>query len=762
MSPIEREAHNTREARASDAPVAAPPEARVDILVVDDNRSNLLAVEAMLADLGQNLVFAQSGRDALRHLLEQDFALALLDVQMPELDGFETARIIRTRERTRHMPIIFLTAFGKSEEKIARGYELGAVDFLFKPLVPEVLKAKVQAFVELSRKGEEIKRQAQLLRESEQREHERRLAEAAQRWESERLREEMARERRNAETLAATVAERERAEVALQRSNQRLRLLADVANLLLLSARPEDVLGGIFERLGAHLGLESFVCYLTDDDGESFRLGPHNFADPDDIDPERGEGCPLARHVALGREAVIGEGVQSSDSAPLRLARASGMRACVAAPLIARDRLLGTLSFCTRESDVVDADAVPMLNAVCDQVAMAVERARLIDELSQRNVDLAEMGRRKDEFLAILAHELRNPMAPIVNAVRVLRTPAVSPEAASRSRDAIDRQIHHMVRLVDDLLDVARITSGKISLRRERTSLAAVVSDAVQTTAPSVERRGQRLSLSLPPAEVTLWADPTRIAQVIANLLSNASRYSPESSTIALSCSQEGDEVVVRVRDRGAGIEPEMLEQVFELFVQAGRKVGQSQGGLGLGLSLVKSLVELHGGVVEARSEGLGRGSEFVVRLPLSLEGAPTEEPPREPETAPSFPPAEAASGLRVLVIDDNADVREIMRDYLELRGHTVELAEDGQSGIDAALSQRPQVALVDIGLPGLDGYEVAAAIRARAPDLPIRLIALTGFGRPEDRRRAIAAGFDDHLVKPVDPEQVHQLLVSR
>ncbi|MEZ4408692.1 MAG: response regulator [Polyangiales bacterium] len=741
-------------------PAPAPSEAKVDILVVDDSRNNLLAVEAMLADLGQNLVFAQSGRDALRHLLEQDFALALLDVQMPELDGFETARIIRTRERTRHMPIIFLTAYGKSDEQIARGYELGAVDFLFKPLVPEILKAKVQAFVELSRKSEEIKRQAQLLREGEKREHERRLAEAAQRWEAERLREEMARERRNAETLAATVAERERAEVALQRSNQRLRLLADVANLLLLSARPEDVLGGIFERLGAHLGLELFVCYLTDDDGQGFRLGPHNFPETDDIDPAKGDGCPLARHVASGREVVIGEWVQLGDSRPLALARAKGMRACVGLPLLARERLLGTLAFCTRESDTVDPDAVPMLNAVCDQVAMAVERARLIDELSLRNVDLAEMGRRKDEFLAILAHELRNPMAPIVNAVQVLRLPSVTPEAASRSRDAIDRQIHHMVRLVDDLLDVARITSGKISLRRERVSLASVVSDAVQTTAPSVEQRGQRLSLSLPPTEVTLWADPTRIAQVIANLLNNASRYSPAGSNIALTCAVADEVVEVRVRDRGTGIEPEMLDQVFELFVQAGRKVGQSQGGLGLGLSLVKSLVELHGGTVEARSEGLGMGSEFVVRLPLTPGEASDEEAPREP--AQSFPPAEPDAGLRVLVIDDNADVREILRDYLELRGHTVEVAEDGQSGIDLALSSRPQVALVDIGLPGLDGYEVAAAIRARAPDLAIRLIALTGFGRPEDRRRAMDAGFDAHLVKPVDPEQVHQLLVAR
>ena len=723
---------------------------RVDILVVDDNRNNLLAIEELLGDLGLNVVRAQSGVEALRCLLAQDFALALLDIQMPELDGFQTAEIIRSRDRSRHMPIIFLTAYGRSDEQISRGYELGAVDFLFKPIVPFVLRAKVAAFVDLFRKTEEIKRQSRLLRDIEKREYERQLVEANQRWEAERLREEMIKERRVAETLARTVAERERAEVALQASNRRLELLADLASRLLLGPHPEELLGTLYGQLSEHLHLEVYSNYLVD--GPGLRLAAH--AGPADVV----EGLraspvdPLAEQVAAQRVARVAEDVQRSDDPALALARAVGLRACACFPLVAQDHLLGTLTFGTRTRDALAHDDVAVLRVVGDQVAMALERTRLIDELSVRNRSLAEDDRRKDEFLAMLAHELRNPLAPIVNSVQLLRLPDASPEVSARACAIIDRQVRHMARLVDDLLDLARITSGKIELRFAPVTLASIIEHAVQTSAPLLQQREQRLSVTLPPEEVTLFADATRLAQVAANLINNAARYSPAGAPVRVDCAVEGGEAVIRVSDEGIGIEPEMLSRIFELFVQSDRRPDRSQGGLGLGLTLVRRLVEMHRGSVTAHSEGLSRGSVFEVRLPIS--GPATA-------LAPERQPATGRASRRVVLVEDNADVRESMQICLESWGHTVETADDGPSGLELVLRRRPEVALIDIGLPGLDGHQVAAAVRARAPELSVRLIALTGYGRPSDRELALASGFDAHLVKPVDLDLLQSVLTE-
>jgi len=736
-------------------PCVAGVTGKVDILIVDDNPKNLLAFEAVLADLGENIVCAPSGTEALRCLLEHDFALTLLDIQMPELDGFQTAEIMRTRERSRHMPIIFLTAFTKSDEQVSQGYSLGAVDFLFKPIVPHILRAKVMAFVELFRKTEEIKRQAQFLRDVEKRQHERHLAAAGQRWEADRLREEMIKERKLGETLARTLAERDLAELAMQASNRRLLLLSEVASRLQLGARPEEILHSLYGQLAAHLRLEVYCNYLVEDEGEGLRLTAHGGIPFERLDAiQSGDIEPLSALVASQRRSRVGECVQVSDDPALAFFASLGLRACACFPLVAQGRLLGTLAFGTRTRDAFEPDDVSLLQVICDQVAMALERARLIQELSRHNKALADDDRRKDEFLAMLAHELRNPLAPIVNAVGVLRLPEAPPDVIARACDAIDRQVRHLVRLVDDLLDVARITSGKIELRREATRLSAVIDHAVQTSISLIQKRNQRFTASLPADDVTLFADSTRLAQVVSNLLNNASRYSPPDSDIELTAVVEGSSVVITVRDQGIGIQLEMLAQIFDLFVQSDRRPDRSQGGLGLGLTLVRNLVEMHEGTVAARSQGLGHGSEFAVCLPVVSPDTVA------PVTLPKTLEPALKQGLRVILIEDNADVREILHDYLVLRGHSVEVASDGRGGVEKVLEQRPQVALVDIGLPGIDGYQVASEIRARAPDLMIRLIALTGYGRPSDKKRALGAGFDMHLVKPVDPEELHQLLI--
>ncbi len=377
------------------------------------------------------------------------------------------------------------------------------------------------------------------------------------------------------------------------------------------------------------------------------------------------------------------------------------------------------------------------------------DRKRLMAELRRRADELAEADRRKDEFLAVLSHELRNPLAPIRNAVELLRG---GEAGRGRARDVIERQVAQLSRLVDDLLDVSRITRGKVTLRRERVSLSEVVARAVETVRPLIDARGHSLMVRVDAEPPRLDADPTRLEQVVANLLNNAAKYTGERGHITVRAGREGGEAVVRVRDTGAGIPADVLPHVFDLFRQADRTLDRSEGGLGIGLTLVKRLAELHGGRVEAHSDGPGRGSEFVVRLPLSAGPAPPAPPPA---------PRPAPAARRVLVVDDNADAADTLAALLHGRGHAVRVARDGDAALLAAREFGPEVVLLDIGLPGMDGYAVARALRAAPGGGGLRLVALTGYGRDEDRRRSSEAGFDEHLVKPVAPEVLLGCLAS-
>jgi signal transduction histidine kinase/DNA-binding response OmpR family regulator len=747
-----------------------PADHKVDILLVDDNPSNLLALEGTLEDLGLNLVRATSGPEALKCLLNQDFALILMDIQMPGMDGIETAELIRQRERSRHIPILFATAFTRTEAQVFKGYSVGAVDFLFKPIVPEILRSKVTVFVELYKKTEEVKRQAQLLREAEQREHGRKLEEARRIWESQLLREEMEHERRIAEAQSLRAEELARAEEALKKSNARLSLLAETANRLLLGSKPQDVLGGIFSRLSTHLDLEVYMSYLVFEEGKTLRLDSYGGLSDEAASESRflPFGTSICGAVAEERKAMVAENVQQSGDPRLEIIRALGVSAYACYPLLADDRLLGTLSFGTRRRSSFHSDELHVMQVVSNQVAMAMERSRLITELHHRADELAEADRRKDEFLAMLAHELRNPLAPILNAVHMLRLsePRIDP-IHRRAVSAMDRQVRHMIRLVDDLLDVSRITNGKIELRKEAVDLDTIVDHAVQTSRPLIEDRNHELSIALPSKPVRISADPTRLTQIIANLLNNAAKYTDPGGSIQLRVEVSGESVFLHVRDNGIGLAPEMLPKIFELFVQSERGADRAQGGLGIGLTLVRRLVEMHGGTITAQSEGVGRGSEFVVRLPLdpSLQEDTEVTSRTTPLPGSEAPPAsgEESRSLRVLVVEDNDDIRETLKDLLELCGHEVDVAADGASGVERTLALRPDVALIDIGLPGLDGYQVARKLRAELGPNEKRpkLIALTGYGQPGDKQRALEAGFDAHLVKPVDYDDLAHLLTE-
>ena len=365
---------------------------------------------------------------------------------------------------------------------------------------------------------------------------------------------------------------------------------------------------------------------------------------------------------------------------------------------------------------------------------------------------LQEADRRKDEFLATLAHELRNPLAPIASGLHILRSADDHSDAAVAARGIMERQVHQMVRLVDDLLDVARITTGKVELRCEPLDLADAIADAIETAKPMMTSRGQSLTTSFPPVPVYVNADRTRMAQVFANLLNNSAKYSESGQPIEITVSRVGGDAVVRVRDAGIGIHPEMIPRVFEMFRQADRTGGRSRGGLGIGLSLVKRIVEMHRGTVTATSAGLGQGAEFTVCLP-AIEAA--VEAIRQPER----PSAAAFTKRRVLVVDDNADAAESLAALLQISGHETRLAHDGPEAVEEARSFQPDVVFLDIGLPTLDGHETARRIRQQPWGKDMVLVALTGWGQVEDRRRSKEAGFNHHLVKPADPAVVTKLL---
>jgi CheY-like chemotaxis protein len=377
-----------------------------------------------------------------------------------------------------------------------------------------------------------------------------------------------------------------------------------------------------------------------------------------------------------------------------------------------------------------------------------------ISERKQSANALKEIDQRKDEFLAMLAHELRNPLAPISNAVQIMKLSNLDETRLAWCRDVIDRQVEHMVRLVDDLLDVSRINRGKIELKKERLEISTIVQRAVETSQPLIDAHRHELSVHLPPEPVVVEGDLVRLSQVVSNLINNAAKYTDEGGSIDLTIESTDRQVFIRVRDNGRGIDPSALSGLFRLFYQVDRTLDRAEGGLGIGLALVKSLVAMHGGEVWAQSEGLGKGSEFVIRLPC-LRSSPAVPVPHPAE------PKSAESLLRILVVDDNRDAAQSLSMLLTSEGHTVWLAYDGYEALEVALVEQPQVVLLDIGLPGMDGYAVARALRQHPELKTTHLIALSGYGRKEDREQAKTVGFNSYLVKPLNFSELQDALDS-
>jgi signal transduction histidine kinase/ActR/RegA family two-component response regulator len=418
-------------------------------------------------------------------------------------------------------------------------------------------------------------------------------------------------------------------------------------------------------------------------------------------------------------------------------------------PLISRGgRILGVISTYWRMPHEPEESNLRLLDVLARQAADLIERVHSVEAV-------IDADRHKTEFLAMLAHELRNPLAPIRNALSIVRMTDGNREALQSATEMIERQVGHMVRLVDDLLDINRISRGKIELRRAKVELASVIHHGVEACRPNIDAAHQELTVELPREPLYLNADPARLAQVVGNLLVNASKFTDHGGRIWLSVAHEGEQAVIRVRDNGIGIPPDQLRRVFDMFSQVDHSLERSTTGLGIGLALAKDLVELHGGTVEAFSAGVGHGSEFAVRLPLLIRS------PEPADARPTDAGLTRSTPRRILVVDDNRDAATSLAMLLKIAGHETHVANDGLEAFEAASTVNPDLVLLDIGLPKLNGYEVARRIRQQPWGGEIVLVALTGWGQDEDRQKSKDAGFNHHLVKPVEPAVLGNLLAE-
>jgi PAS domain S-box-containing protein len=681
------------------SPAAPPPK----VLIVDDQPRNLDVLEAMLEPLGCALVRAESGDEALLSLLRHEFAAIVLDIRMPGMGGIELATVIKQRRRTRDIPILFLTAHLVEEEDLLRGYGAGAVDYLSKPINAEVLRSKVGVFVDLYRKTQALG----ALNEALQRE----IADR------ERAREALRLANRELEArVEERTAELRRVHRGVAESELRLRLAIEVARM---GAWEWDLASGRMTWSADPEGLFGFPSGSFDD------------------------------HLRI--EGLIHPEDKAVTERALRAAFATGLYQADYRAV----RPDGTVAWLTDRGRVVpDAGGRPeriagITRDVSPERRAAIEREQLLRDARESRDEAEAASRAKDEFLAMLSHELRNPLNVIAMGVTVLDAAGNPEDALARTRQLMGKQVRYLTALIDDLLDIARVTSGKIALNRRPLDLAATVERCLSTMAETREPSPHRWRKALEPVWVN--ADETRIQQIVTNLVANAARFTPAGGEIDVAVTADRSEAILRVSDTGVGIEADLLPRVFDLFVQGERGHARPQGGLGLGLTLVRQLAEMHAGSVAAASDGAGRGASFTVRLPRILPSAPGDDRAH----APAVP-----TRRRILVVEDNQDGRELLRTMLEVQGHEVHEAADGETAIQKALEVEPHAAIVDIGLPGIDGYDVAARLRAaETGGSRMQLIALTGYGTDQDRRRAAEAGFDAHLTKPLEPERLADLL---
>jgi len=718
-------------------------EEKINILLVDDSPTNLLALESILRAPDRKLIRASCGEEALRYLLDNEAAVVLLDVYMPGIDGLETAEFIRGREKSRDIPIIFLTANSTGVRHLSRGYSLGAVDYIVKPVEPEILRSKVAVFVELFKKTREIKRQAQLLHEKNQ--------------------------------------ELENANLA------RLNMLIDLGHELAAEHDPEQVLAKFCRSSRGIVGAEEAAVCVLDAGATSMR---HFFHCTKQKETVSVSVIPAIVQRALDRVIVEQRALRLSEADESMLADEidyDSLHSFLGAPILSASGVSGWF-YVLNKTDADDfSEADERLAAtLTTQVSVAYENARLYAETESHAAELrsemavrkqaeeeraqllireqaaraeAELANRtKDEFLATLSHELRTPLSAILGWSHILRTNQLRKKDWARGLETIERNARVQSQLIDDLLDVSRIISGKIRIEPRAVDLATVIDAAIDSVRPTFEAKEIQFETDVESRDSIVLGDANRLQQIFWNLFSNAVKFTPQGGRVRVQVREQDFGVKVSVIDSGVGITPEFLPYIFDRFSQADGSTTRAHGGLGLGLAIVRHLVELHHGRVEVESQGEDQGATFTVRLPIAATIHATDGEFLSAESdVQQLNSAKIFDGVRILVVDDEADSRDLISTILTRCGSEVRCSESAAEAIRAFAEWGPDLLLSDIGMPNEDGYSLIRKVRKlrskRAKKIPA--IAITAYATDEDRLAALAAGFQVHLAKPVEPKSL-------
>jgi len=717
---------------------------RINILMVDDSPRNLLALEAMLRAPDRNLVTAASGEDALRYLLDHEAAVVLLDVYMPGLDGLETAELIRGREKSQDIPIIFLTANTTGVRHLSRGYALGAVDYIVKPIEPEVLRSKVAVFVELFKKTQQIKRQAQLLRA------------------------------KNLELKNANLA--------------RFNMLIDLGYELSAEHDPVQVLTKFCRSSRRIVGAEQAAVCMLDPDAKSCRHFFHCTTDKETVSvsviPEVVQRA-LDRLVAERRTLRLSE---ADDFLLEAEVESSVVGSFLGAPILSSAGVSGWIYLVNKvdSDDFSEADE-RLAATLATQVSVAYENARLYTEAQEHARELSQeiaerelieqeraqlliseqaaraeaelANRTKDEFLATLSHELRTPLTAILGWSQIVSQNKLDHSQLAHGLETIERNARIQAQLIEDLLDVSRIISAKLEMKNDPVDLSSVIAAAEDSLHPAAKAKGIKVETSQPASNFVVLGDASRLQQVFWNLFSNAVKFTPSGGQINVKIDRQDTQVQIKISDTGIGIGSEFLPHIFDRFRQADGSTTRTQGGLGLGLAIVRHLVELHHGKVEAQSSGEDLGASFTVTLPLApamTSGATVNGEERNPDNhLLALTSAKIFQGLKILVVDDEADSRDLLSAVLTRCGSEVRCSASAAEAIRAFDEWSPDLLVSDIGMPNEDGYSLIKRVRrlksSRAKKIPA--VALTAYAAEEDRQQALSAGFQMHLVKPIDPE---------
>ena len=686
---------------------------RVSILIVDDRPDKLLAYEAMLGELDANLVRASSGREALRQLLQQDFAVILLDVNMPGMDGFETAATIRQRARSETTPIIFISAVNDTVNHVARGYSLGAVDYMLTPIVPEILRAKIGVFVDLFRKTEQVKRQAE----------ERAIL----------LREQSAR-------------------AEAERQQRRLGFLADGSNVLAASLDYEQTFQNLARVIVPRLA-DFCIIDVVEEDGSLRRVAVASAEEASSSSSlQQSHGATGAFRAA---KPLIFSAVDESSLETLfdleddrEFIRKLRPTSIISVPLAAYDRVLGAITAINTslERPPIQAD-VSLLEGMAQRAAIAVDNAALYKAAQTARAEAERASKAKDRFLAMLSHELRTPLTPVLASICALQEEKDISPSQQDFFQVIRRNVELEARLIDDLLDLTRIGKGKVQLSLENVDAHVLLRNAIEICKTEIDAQSLDLQLSLKATNPNLRADPARVQQIFWNLIKNAVKFSSRNGLLAVRTSNtESGDLRVEVEDSGAGIPSDMLDKIFKAFEQG---EGSRQGGLGLGLAISKSMVETHGGRIWAESAGPGQGATFIAVFPTSEVSAVVEQ---------SLSPVATGErrSLKILLVEDHPDTNRSLTALLKRRGYQVASASNVEGGVHLASEQDFDVLISDIGLPDGSGVDLMSRL---AGNNSFFSIALTGFGMEDDIIRTREGGFDHHLIKPVDLNKLDALL---